>query len=65
MTDDTVIERIEVVLHLPAIGKRIAGSAIAAWIGLEPDDVELVGCESAPPGRKMALSFVLSSAVEV
>ena len=47
MPDHAVIERIEVVLQLPAIGQSIARSAVTAWIGLEPDDIEFVGPDRA------------------
>ena len=47
MTDDSVIERVETILYLPTVGQCVAGCAVAPRIGLEPDDVKLIGANGA------------------
>ena len=47
ITDHTVIEWIQAILHFPTIRQTVPGRACAARIGLEPDDVEFIASDVA------------------
>src|ERR1051326_3529818 len=61
IANHTVVERIQSISSLPAIGQPIAGCTEAPRIGFKPDNVKPVGAEvTARPERRVELGFAQS-----